>query len=31
MARRLNKVGTNSGNDGCPTLYQLPGYEQTDR
>lgn len=25
MARRLSKVGTNSGNDGCPTLYELPG------
>ncbi|MFD9720010.1 DUF6879 family protein [Streptomyces sp. NPDC059076] len=25
MARRLRKVGTNSGNDGCPTLYELPG------
>ncbi|WP_037870311.1 DUF6879 family protein [Streptomyces sp. SPB074] len=28
MSRRLRKVGTNSGNDGCPTLYELPG---TDR
>ncbi|MCI3929178.1 DUF6879 family protein [Streptomyces sp. AN091965] len=28
MARRLWKVGTNSGNDGCPTLYEIPG---TDR
>ncbi|MEW2530852.1 DUF6879 family protein [Streptomyces sp. NPDC047071] len=28
MARRLWKVGTNSGNDGCPTLYEVPG---TDR
>ncbi|ESP97077.1 hypothetical protein B591_22341 [Streptomyces sp. GBA 94-10 4N24] len=28
MARRLRKVGTNSGNDGCPTLYEIPG---TDR
>ncbi|MFP3990640.1 hypothetical protein U9R90_24885 [Streptomyces sp. E11-3] len=28
MARKLWKVGTNSGNDGCPTLYELPG---TDR
>ncbi|MFJ8062984.1 hypothetical protein [Streptomyces sp. NPDC096142] len=25
MARRLWKVGTNSGNDGCPTLYAEPG------
>ncbi|MFE1127741.1 DUF6879 family protein [Streptomyces albidoflavus] len=28
MTRRLRKVGTNSGNNGCPTLYELPG---TDR
>ncbi|MFI5771402.1 DUF6879 family protein [Streptomyces sp. NPDC051658] len=28
MARKLRKVGTNSGNDGCPTLYEIPG---TDR
>lgn len=28
MTRRLRKVGTNSGNDGCPTLYEIPG---TDR
>ncbi|MFD4855172.1 DUF6879 family protein [Streptomyces atratus] len=28
MARHLRKVGTNSGNDGCPTLYEVPG---TDR
>jgi hypothetical protein len=28
MTRRLWKVGTNSGNDGCPTLYEIPG---TDR
>lgn len=28
MVRRLRKVGTNSGNDGCPTLYEIPG---TDR
>ncbi|MFF2410403.1 DUF6879 family protein [Streptomyces sp. NPDC058092] len=28
MARKLCKVGTNSGNDGCPTLYEIPG---TDR
>ncbi len=28
MTRRLFKVGTNSGNDGCPTLYEVPG---TDR
>ncbi|MFE9684200.1 DUF6879 family protein [Streptomyces sp. NPDC006285] len=28
MTRRLWKVGTNSGNNGCPTLYELPG---TDR
>ena len=27
MARRLSKVGTNSGNNGCPTLYQLPGTD----
>ncbi|MFF9153845.1 DUF6879 family protein [Streptomyces sp. NPDC014846] len=25
MSRRLWKVGTNSGNDGCPTLYTEPG------
>ncbi|MGW3913174.1 DUF6879 family protein [Streptomyces sp. NPDC005070] len=25
MTRRLWKVGTNSGNDGCPTLYTEPG------
>ncbi|MFD5697426.1 DUF6879 family protein [Streptomyces lasiicapitis] len=25
MTRRLWKVGTNSGNDGCPTLYEIPG------
>ncbi|HET6356105.1 DUF6879 family protein [Streptomyces sp.] len=24
MARRLSKVGTNSGNNGCPTLYEDP-------
>ncbi|MFF6939968.1 DUF6879 family protein [Streptomyces lavendulae] len=24
MARRLQKVGTNSGNNGCPTLYEDP-------
>ncbi|MFF3121357.1 hypothetical protein ACFVRD_03025 [Streptomyces sp. NPDC057908] len=28
MVRKLRKVGTNSGNDGCPTLYEIPG---TDR
>jgi hypothetical protein len=28
MTRRLWKVGTNSGNDGCPTLYEIP---DTDR
>lgn len=28
MARRLSKVGTNSGNNGCPTLYQLPGTDE---
>ncbi|MEU8505636.1 DUF6879 family protein [Streptomyces brevispora] len=28
MTRHLRKVGTNSGNDGCPTLYEVPG---TDR
>lgn len=28
MTRYLRKVGTNSGNDGCPTLYEVPG---TDR
>lgn len=22
MARRLRIIGTNSGNDGCPTLYE---------
>lgn len=22
MARRLRFIGTNSGNDGCPTLYE---------
>ncbi|MFJ2741863.1 DUF6879 family protein [Streptomyces sp. NPDC087440] len=27
MTRRLTKVGTNSGNNGCPTLYQLPGTD----
>ena len=27
MTRRLSKVGTNSGNNGCPTLYQLPGTD----
>lgn len=27
MARRLRKIGTNSGNDGCPTLYQIPGTD----
>lgn len=25
MARRLRKVGTNSGNNGCPTLYETEG------
>jgi hypothetical protein len=25
MARRLTKVGTNSGNNGCPTLYESEG------
>ncbi|MGX1507640.1 UNVERIFIED_CONTAM: hypothetical protein RKD43_006265 [Streptomyces graminofaciens] len=28
MARRLQRVGSNSGNDGCPTLYQLPGTDE---
>ncbi|QCX75080.1 hypothetical protein C9F11_06900 [Streptomyces sp. YIM 121038] len=28
MARRLWKVGTNSGNDGCPTLYEVPGSDR---
>ncbi|MEU1019265.1 DUF6879 family protein [Streptomyces sp. NPDC005900] len=28
MTRHLWKVGTNSGNNGCPTLYEIPG---TDR
>lgn len=28
MARRLWKVGTNSGNDGCPTLYEIHGTDQ---
>ncbi|MFI5685922.1 DUF6879 family protein [Streptomyces sp. NPDC051636] len=28
MARRLWKVGTNSGNDGCPTLYEIAGTDQ---
>ncbi|MGW0704164.1 DUF6879 family protein [Streptomyces sp. NPDC002867] len=28
MARRLSKVGTNSGNNGCPTLYQLPRTDE---
>jgi hypothetical protein len=28
VSRRLRKVGTNSGNNGCPTLYEIPG---TDR
>jgi hypothetical protein len=28
MTRRLWKVGTNSGNDGCPTLYEIPGTDQ---
>lgn len=28
MTRQLRKVGTNSGNNGCPTLYEIPG---TDR
>lgn len=27
MTRRLWKVGTNSGNDGCPTLYTEPGTD----
>ncbi|MGW0417505.1 DUF6879 family protein [Streptomyces sp. NPDC003015] len=27
MTRRLWKVGTNSGNDGCPTLYTEPGAD----
>lgn len=27
MSRRLWKVGTNSGNDGCPTLYTEPGTD----
>ncbi|MER5969057.1 DUF6879 family protein [Streptomyces sp. NPDC002055] len=25
MARRLRMVGTNSGNNGCPTLYEIEG------
>lgn len=28
MTRHLRKVGTNSGNDGCPTLYEVPGTDQ---
>ncbi|MFB8124664.1 DUF6879 family protein [Streptomyces bacillaris] len=28
MARHLRKVGTNSGNDGCPTLYEVPGTDK---
>lgn len=28
MTRRLWKVGTNSGNDGCPTIYEVPGTDQ---
>ncbi|MEW2128770.1 DUF6879 family protein [Streptomyces sp. NPDC007259] len=28
MTRRLRKVGTNSGNDGCPTLYEIPGADR---
>lgn len=27
MTRQLRKVGTNSGNNGCPTLYELPGTD----
>ncbi|MEU8591327.1 hypothetical protein AB0C59_30685 [Streptomyces sp. NPDC048664] len=27
MTRHLWKVGTNSGNDGCPTLYTEPGTD----
>lgn len=27
MTRRLWKVGTNSGNNGCPTLYEIPGTD----
>ncbi|MEV8431986.1 DUF6879 family protein [Streptomyces chartreusis] len=27
MARRFWKVGTNSGNNGCPTLYSEPGSD----
>ncbi|MBA4865898.1 hypothetical protein H1V43_32050 [Streptomyces sp. PSKA54] len=27
MTRRLWKVGTNSGNNGCPTLYEVPGTD----
>ncbi|MFF3420297.1 DUF6879 family protein [Streptomyces sp. NPDC002698] len=27
MTRKLWKVGTNSGNDGCPTLYTEPGSD----
>lgn len=27
MTRRLSKVGTNSGNNGCPTLYRLTGTD----
>ncbi|MFC5802296.1 hypothetical protein [Streptomyces formicae] len=25
MTRQLRKVGTNSGNNGCPTLYETEG------
>ncbi|MFE6487990.1 DUF6879 family protein [Streptomyces sp. NPDC057757] len=28
MTRRLWKVGTNSGNNGCPTIYSVPGTDQ---
>ncbi|AQU67548.1 DUF6879 family protein [Streptomyces niveus] len=27
MARRLSKVGSNSGNGNCPTLYEVPGTD----
>ncbi|MBW1600992.1 hypothetical protein JJV70_02500 [Streptomyces sp. JJ66] len=27
MTRRVRIVGTNSGNDGCPTLYQIDGTD----
>lgn len=27
MARRLRMVGSGSGNDGCPTLYEIEGTD----